>query len=151
MTTMDTLEKPFELGFTYTRSTGPVIGRFLGALAEHRILGVRGSDGRVLVPPPEFDPVTAAPLDDWVELGTEGVILSWCWVAQPRASHPLQEAFAWIMVQLDGADVPMIHCLRAPAMSALRSGARVRACWVAEPVGRITDLCCFELVEGDKA
>lgn len=36
MTQVGRLEKPFELGFIYTRSTGPVIGRFLGALAERR-------------------------------------------------------------------------------------------------------------------
>jgi len=147
VTATETLEKPFELGFTYTRSTGPVIGRFLGALGERRILGARGSDGRVLVPPPEFDPLTAEPLDELVEVGSEGTVTSWCWVAQPRASHPLQAPFAWLMVQLDGADVPMIHCLRAPGMQAVYSGARVRACWAEQPAGRITDLCCFELVE----
>lgn len=148
MRASDTLEQSFELGFTYTRSTGPVIGRFLGALRERRILGARGSDGRVLVPPPEFDPVTAEALEELVEVGTEGELISWCWVSEPRASHPLREPFAWLMVRLDGADVAMIHCLRAPGIDAVKSGARVRACWAEEPQGRITDLCCFELVEG---
>lgn len=147
MSASDTLEKPFELGFTYTRSTGPVIGRFLGALKEQRLLAARGSDGRVLVPPPEFDPVTAERLEELVEVSGEGVVLSWCWVHEPRASHPLQEPFAWVMVTLDGADVPMIHCLRAPHAGSVQSGARVRACWAEQPQGRITDLCCFELVE----
>lgn len=144
---VDKLEKPFELGFTYTRSTGPVIGRFLGALAERRIEGLRGSDGRVLVPPPEFDPLTAQPLSEWVPVANEGSVESWCWVSRPRASHPLQEPFAWIMVRLDGADVPMIHCLRTADPQALRSGVRVRACWAEQPAGRITDLCCFEMLE----
>ena len=37
------LTKPFELGYTYTRSTGPLIGRFLTELREGRITA-RGAD-----------------------------------------------------------------------------------------------------------
>ena len=43
----------------YTRSVGPVIGRFLTGLRDGRIEGVRLADGRVLVPPTEYDPTTS--------------------------------------------------------------------------------------------
>ncbi len=142
----DVLSQPFELGFTYTRSTGPVVGRFLTGLRQRRIFGVRASDGRVIVPPAEYDPHTAAALDDFVEVGQEGEIVSWCWVAQPRAAHPMQRPFAWAMIRLDGADIPMIHCIAAASPDELATGARVRAVWADEPRGFITDIRCFELV-----
>jgi uncharacterized OB-fold protein len=141
------LTQPFELGFTYTRSTGPVIGRFLGELKRKRIVGNRSSDGRVIVPPMEFDPVTAEALDEFVEVGAEGEIVTWAWVREPRGAHPLSQPFAWAMIRLDGADVPMIHCVAAEAEEQLATGARVRACWADEPRGFISDIRYFERIE----
>ncbi len=141
----DVLSQPFELGFTYTRSTGPVVGRFLTGLRERRIFGIRASDGAVIVPPMEYDPATAQELSEFVEVGQQGEIVSWCWVKQPRAAHPLNEPFAWAMIRLDGADVPMIHCVAAKAEEDLATGTRVRAVWADETRGFITDIRCFEL------
>ena len=57
----------------YTRSVGPVIGRFLTGLRDGRIEAVRLADGRVLVPPTEYDPSTSAPVaadgPHWIEVG----------------------------------------------------------------------------------
>ena len=47
------------LEYPYTRSVGPVVGRFLGGLRDRKIEGIRAKDGRVLVPPVEYDPVTS--------------------------------------------------------------------------------------------
>ena len=146
MSQRDVLSQPFELGFTYTRSTGPVVGRFLTALRERRIVGIRASDGRVIVPPMEYDPQTAAELRDFVEVGQEGEIISWCWVRQPRAAHPLDQPFAWAMIRLDGADVPLIHCVAAAAETDLATGDRVRAVWADQTIGFITDIRCFERI-----
>ena len=142
MSQPEVLSQAFELGFTYTRSTGPVVGRFLTELRDRKIVGIRGSDGQVIVPPMEYDPVTAEELSDFVEVGQQGEIVSWCWVAQPRAAHPMDEPFAWAMIKLDGADVPMIHCVAAASQAEVASGARVRADWADET----TDIRCFELV-----
>ncbi len=146
MSQPERLSQNFELGFTYTRSTGPVVGRFLTGLRDRRIEGVRGSDGRVIVPPMEYDPVTAAALDEFVEVGQQGELVSWCWVSEPREAHPLQQPFAWGMVKLDGADVPMVHCVAAASESDLSTGARVQVRWADAPRGHITDIACFELV-----
>jgi uncharacterized OB-fold protein len=142
----EVLSQSFELGFTYTRSTGPVVGRFLTGLKNHRILGNKASDGRVIVPPMEYDPDTAEPLNEFVEVGQEGAVVSWCWVKAPRASHPMATPFAWAMIKLDGADIPWVHCLKAASEDAVATGARVRAVWADEPRGYITDIQYFELV-----
>lgn len=141
----DVLSQAFELGFTYTRSTGPVVGRFLTGLRDRKIFGIRSSDGRVIVPPMEYDPDTAAALSEFVEVGQQGKIVSWCWVRQPRSAHPMDKPFAWAMILLDGADIPMIHCIEAAAEDSLASGARVQAVWADEPRGFITDIRCFKL------
>jgi hypothetical protein len=70
------LRAPLEIGFDYTRSLGPVLSRFLTALAGRRILGARGADGRVHAPPFEYDPVTFAPPAELVEVGPEGTVTS---------------------------------------------------------------------------
>ena len=149
------LRQDFELGYTYTRSTGPVIGRFLTGLRERRLIGVRASDGRVLVPPMEFDPITAAPLaaGEFLDLEPRGEVLSWSWVPAPRAQQPLAQPFAYALIRLSGTGdgtggaevVPMLHAVDVGgAEAAMHSGMVVRARWAEERVGRMADLCCFE-------
>lgn len=146
MSQPDVLHQAFELGFTYTRSTGPVVGRFLTELKKRKIVGIKASDGRVIVPPMEYDPDTAEELGEFVEVGQQGEIVSFAWVREPRDAHPFDRPFAWAMIKLDGADVPMVHCVAADAESDVASGARVQAVWADETRGFITDIRCFELV-----
>ena len=149
MSQPEVLSQAFELGYTYTRSTGPVVGRFLAGLRDRKILGIKASDGRVVVPPMEYDPETAEELSEFVDVAHEGEIVSWCWVSQPSEAHPHDRPFAWIMVRLVGADVAMIHWLAAKTEGDIRTGAKVRAVWAEETVGYITDIRCFELVDSD--
>ena len=53
------LSQAFTLGYTYTRSTGPIVGQFLTSLRARKMVGIKASDGKVLMPPVEFDPVSA--------------------------------------------------------------------------------------------
>ena len=146
MSQPEILNQAFELGYTYTRSTGPVIGRFLTGLKNRSIVGIKASDGRVVVPPMEYDPDTADELSEFVEVGQQGEIVSFAWVKEPREAHPMQVPFAWAMIKLDGADVPMIHCVAAPRESDIATCARVQAVWAEETIGFITHIRCFKLV-----
>jgi uncharacterized protein len=137
------LVAPHELEFPYTRSVGPVIGRFFGALMEKKILGIRMSDGQVLVPPTEYDPHTADPLSDFVEVADAGVATTWAWIAVPRQDQPLDRPFAWALIKLDGADTAMLHAVDAGDESAMSTGMRVRARWRDERIGEIGDIECF--------
>jgi len=140
----EVLSAPHVLEYPYKRSLGPVIGRFFTSLREGRIEGIRGSDGRVIVPPTEYDPVTSEELSEFVEVAQAGVVTTWAWVTQPRPNHPLQRPFAWALVRLDGADTGMLHAVDAGAESAMRTGMRVRVRWAAEREGGIRDIECFE-------
>ena len=142
----EVLSQAFELGFTYTRSTGPVVGRFLTGLRDRKIVGNTGSDGKVYVPPIEFDPVTAEPGGDFVDVAEEGTVVNWAWVSEPSYLHHIDKPFAFALVKLDGADVPMLHMVDAGDESAMSTGMRVKARWAEETTGYITDIACFEPV-----
>ncbi len=138
------LSAPYVLEYTYRRSVGPVLGRFLAGLRDGHILGARTSGGRVIVPPSEYDPETGEPVGDLVEVGQHGVVVTWSWVETPRPRHPLQRPFAFALVKLDGADTPMLHAVDAGSIAAMKTGMRVRARWRPERTGEIADLACFE-------
>ena len=143
------LSAPLRLSFDYTRSVGPLLSQFFTALRERRIVGVRGSDGRVHVPPAEFDPVTYDRLTEIVPVAGVGTVLSWTWQQAPLEGQPLDRPFAWALIKLDGADTPLLHAVDATSADAISTGARVHAHWVDEPVGAITDIAYFAL--GDEA
>jgi uncharacterized OB-fold protein len=138
------LRAPLEIEFDYTRSLGPVLSQFMTGLKDRRILGARGADGRVHVPPFEYDPVTAAPPGALTEVGPEGTVVSWSWMPEPLEGQPLDRAFGWALIRLDGADTAMLHAVDAGRADLMRTGLRVRARWAASRVGSIRDIACFE-------
>ncbi len=145
----DVLSAPLVVEFPFTRSTGPVIGAFLTGLRERVVLGIRGSDGRVLCPPAEYDPVTAEELHQLVALDGTGTVTTWAWNQHPRPYQPLDRPFAWALVRLDGADTALLHALDAPPPDsgdprAVRTGLRVTVRWAEQRTGAITDIACFE-------
>ena len=124
----------------YTRSIGPALSRYFSGLRDGKIVGVRLTDGRVMVPPTEYDPMTAAAIDDYVEVGPAGTVTAWTWVDDPRpGKHHLGRPFAFALVQPDGADTAMVHVVDA-AQETIAVGMRVQPRWRAERVGYVTDL-----------
>ncbi|WP_067976242.1 Zn-ribbon domain-containing OB-fold protein [Mycolicibacter icosiumassiliensis] len=141
------LSAPLKLSFDYTRSVGPVLGAFFTALRERRIVGVRGADGRVYVPPAEYDPVSYEPLTEIVPVGSVGTVVSWSWQPAPLEGQPLDKPFAWALIKLDGADVPLLHAVAAESPQDISVGTRVHAHWADETVGAITDIAYFAIGE----
>lgn len=143
-----TLQAPVRVEFDYTRSTGPVVGRFLTGLRDAVVTGARVADGRVLVPPPEYDPVSHEQVTDFVDLEPVGEVTSWTWVSEPVAGQPFDRPFAWVLVRLDGADSALLHALDVTSADKVRTGMRVQVRWADERVGAITDIACFEPAGG---
>jgi uncharacterized OB-fold protein len=132
------------LEYPYKRSVGPVIGRFLTGLRDKKLEGIRGSDGRVIVPPVEYDPQTAAELSEFVAVGPSGVVTTWAWIAEPRPNNPLQKPFAWALIRLDGADTALLHAVDGGDETKMTTGMRVKPRWREERTGHILDIECFE-------
>lgn len=117
-------------------------------LRDGQVVGGRTADGLVRVPPPEFDPTTHEATTDFVDVASEGTIVSWSWVPEPVKAQPLDRPFAWALVRLDGADTSFLHAVDVASPDAIRTGMRVRIRWAQHRVGAITDIACFEPVDG---
>ena len=138
------LSAPHVLECDYKRSLGSVLSRFFSGLRDRRIEGVRTKQGRVLVPPAEYDPLTGeSSTEDFVEVGPAGMVTSWAWVDEPRSRHPLAKPFAFALIRLDGADTAMLHAVDADDASKMSTGMRVTVKWAEETSGRILDIACF--------
>lgn len=129
--------------FPYKRSLGPVLGAFMTALGEQRIIGIRNGS-RVLCPPLEWDPETGDELPhEFVDVGPAGTVESWSWVASPTSQHPLDHPFAFALIRLDGADTTLAHAVDTGSIDAMSTGMRVAPRWRAERKGHITDIEAF--------
>ena len=137
----------------YTRSVGTAISRYLTGLRAGKIIGVRIGDGRVMVPPTEYDPETGGAIDEYVEVGPAGTVVSWTWVSEPRAGkHHLTKPFAFALVRPDGADIPMVHVVDVASADEMSVGMRVMPRWADERVGYVTDLNAWvPMSDGDIA
>ncbi len=134
-----TLQAPVEVTFDYTRSVGPVLGRFLTGLRDGHLVGARLSDGRVVVPPPEFDPGTHLETADFVDLPDTGTVTSWTWVSEPVKGQPFDRPFAFALVTLDGATSPILHAVDVTSPEDIHTGMRVQVRWAPARTGSVTD------------
>ena len=66
---VEALECAALIGYTYTRSTGPAIGAFLGALRDRSVVGSRGRRPGARAGC-DYDPVTSADLTELVDVAT---------------------------------------------------------------------------------
>jgi hypothetical protein len=145
----DVLSAPLIIEYPFVRTTGPVVGAFLTGLREKLLVGIKAADGRVIVPPVEFDPTTGEDLTEIVQVGPAGVVGAWAWVTVPHEKHPLDEPFAWALITPDGADTPMLGAVAASGMDAVSAGLRVVPVWKDEREGHIGDLTHWVPEGGD--
>ena len=129
--------------YAYKRSLGSVLSHFFTGLRDKQVYGIKTAEGRVIVPPAEYDPETGNATDGFVKLGPGGVVKSWTWIPKPKPKNLLQEPFAWALIELDGADTAMLHAVRAGSESEMSTGMRVTVEWAGETVGQIQDIACF--------
>jgi len=134
---------PHVLEYPYSRSVGPVLGKFLGGLKAGVLLGVRSPSGKVLCPPLEYDPETGEATGDFIPVGPAGTVTTWTWTS-PRQGQPLDHAFAWALIELDGADTALLHAVDAFEESKMSTGMRVRVRWREERKGHVHDIECFD-------
>ena len=117
--------------FEYTVQAGKTLSRFLAGLVEGRILGRRcPACQKVYVPPRGACPTCAVPPGDEVEVKDTGTVTTFCIVNVPFEGQTMKLPYVYAAVLLDGADIPMLHLVNAPADQA-RMGMRVRAEWAA--------------------
>lgn len=138
-----------EIEYPYTSATGRAVGRVLTAFRdEKKILGLKCPKcGRVVAPAQDYCDICAVDMDEWVEVGQEGKVVTWAVMRRDVAIYPHKTPFAFALIQLDGADTAMLHTILAKDYSSIKEGSRVRAVWKDEREGSIQDIDHFELIE----
>jgi uncharacterized OB-fold protein len=114
----------------YTVTAGKTLSRFLAGLVEGRILGRRCPGcSKVYVPPRGACPTCALPPGDEVVVADSGTVTTFCIVNVPFEGQTMKLPYVYASILLDGADIPLLHLVSAPAAEA-RMGMRVKAEWV---------------------
>jgi uncharacterized OB-fold protein/putative sterol carrier protein len=136
-------------------STGPLMGRFLAELRDHRrILANRcPSCGRHQVPPREVCAVCHVPVDKLVEVGPEGVVtffdVAFYASPDPLTGESRETPYCSAFLLLDGCrgNDTFWHEIKPADIPRLKYGVRVRPVWAEHRTGAITDIRHFEIVD----
>jgi uncharacterized OB-fold protein len=121
--------------------------RFLRELKAGRFLGTRCAPcDRVYLPPSLFCPRCFAALEEWKEVGPQGVVRAVTTAYRGVDGGPLDRPETIALIQLDGADGLLAH--RIGGSEGVEIGARVEPVFreAAERVGSILDVRHFRPV-----
>jgi hypothetical protein len=143
------LEGKVDLPFSY--SAGRTASRFLIELRDQqRIMGKRCPRcNRVTVPAQLFCKECFTKTDDWVEVGPEGILITFTVVYREENHHPKEAPLAYGIIRLDGADTSFVHLLAETDEAQLQPGMRVRAVFSEKRIGHILDIKHFEAIGTD--
>ena len=144
----------FELSLPYSLAYGPTWTRFFEGLQEEKIFGTKCNQcERVLVPARSFCPQCYVDIDEWVQVASEGKVVTWALIAFEFYNQPKKPPYIAGMIQLDGAHVSLFHLIDGIDMSdvdkvkeTLKVGTRVKAVWNEEKTGHILDIKYFQPV-----
>lgn len=137
---------PGEWHVRYNYPVGEVGAKFFNALREKRILATHCSASKMTyLPPRAYCERSFNVCDGWVEAGLEGTIEAATIVTAAFENLP-PPPYAIAYVRLDGVSTAMVNFVHGldlsdvpRAAAQLTPGTRVKAEFVAEPVGRVTD------------
>ena len=137
------------LAMPYRYFPGPTAARFFLELRDNkRIMGLRCPACRtVYVPVESTCGKCFENMEEWVEVGNQGVLLSYTVAHYTLPIHPFPEPIIYGLVKLDGADTGMLHFLGEADPKDLRIGTRVEAVFREKRAGNILDIQHFRPVE----
>ncbi len=147
---MDPYVAEGRLAMAYRYFPGPVATRFFTELRDHkRIMGVRCPQcGTVYVPVEPTCGRCFQKMDEWVEVGREGVLQGFTRPHYTLPVHPGLEPLIYGIIKLDGADTGLLHLLGEVAYPDLERGMRMEAVFDEAPQGNILDIKYFRPVQG---
>jgi len=141
------VEGKLEIPFKYY--AGAQASKFFTELRDNKkILGVRCAKcKKVYFPPRTTCTWCFSKLDELVELGTQGELLSYTVVHYSESIHPVKAPFVYGIIKLDGADTGLAHLIGEVNFDDLRIGMRVEAVFRKERKGNILDIEYFKPVQ----
>jgi len=154
-------EKPEELivlrqvlSISQRFATGPVMGKFLNALKEKKILANKCPKcNRLQLPPREVCAECHVRATDWVEVGPEGVIatpdITYYASPDPLTGESRETPYISAHFLLDGCKdhETLWHEVKASDIDRVKRGARVRPVWNDKRTGTVNDILYFEIID----
>lgn len=144
--TADCFVMPGKMVLPVQYFAGRVGSRFIISLRDdHKILGVRCPEcNKVYVPPREYCEKDFTKLDEnWVELGSEGVVTSYTVIHYNDQHLPFKPPYVLALIKLDGADTPLAHIVNAIDPDQVTNGMRVKAVFAEKTTNTILDIAYF--------
>jgi len=146
------LKKTISVGMRF--STGPVMGKFFEGLKEKKIYANKCPKcGRRQLPPREVCAICRVRVDEFVEVGPEGVLTriedTYYASPDPLTGETRETPYGSIHVILDGCKgmETFWHMLKNEDLFDVQRGDRVRPVWNEHRVGSINDILYFEKVK----
>lgn len=141
-----------QLFIPYRFEAGRTGSKFLRELRDKkRIMGLECTKcNKIYVPPRSTCKECFSSLDKWVEVGTEGKLLTYTVLRTPR--HAQQELLdrhlpiAYGIIKLDGSDTGFVHLLGEVDLDKIRVGMKVKAVFEEDRRGSILDINYFKPV-----
>ncbi len=135
-------------------ATGPVMGKFLNAFKEKKILANKCPKcGRLQLPPREVCAECVVRADQWVEVGPEGILtlydITYYASPDPLTGESRETPYISAHFLLDGCKghETLWHELNPDDIDKCKKGARVRPVWAKERKGAITDIKYFTVID----
>ncbi len=142
------------LSIPQTFSTGPVMGKFLNALKDKKILANKCPEcGRLQIPPREVCAECVVECKEFVEVGPEGIIstpdVAFYASPDPLTGETRETPYCSCHFLLDGCKghETMWHELKSSDIPKAQRGVRVRPVWNDKRTGTVTDIKYFEVID----
>ncbi|MHB1469322.1 MAG: Zn-ribbon domain-containing OB-fold protein [Solirubrobacteraceae bacterium] len=143
-----------QIALQYRFAAGAYATRFFTALRdEGRILATRDREGNVMMPPRPICGLSGLPMDEWVEVGPDGV-LAGCTIVyvpfiDPMTGSQRPVPYGFGLVRLTGADTSIYHLLDETDPERIGVGKRVEAIFKPQPerTGSLADIRHFRLLD----
>lgn len=120
---------PARLDYDFT--AGRATSTFLRGILDHKLIGEACPVcHKVYVPSRGACPSHGIPTEGSVELGDQGVIVSYCVVNVAFHGSVMELPYVSALIQMEGADMFLMHLIQEASADEVRVGQWVEAVWV---------------------
>jgi uncharacterized protein len=142
-----------QITLQYRFAAGRTATKFFTAMREEgKILATRDAEGNVMMPPRPVCGLSGLEMNEWVEVGPEGVLAGCTIVYVPfidpmtGVQRPVPYGFG--LIRFDGADTSIYHLVNATEPDQIGVGRRVSPVFKPqeERTGSLADIRHFEVI-----
>ena len=130
----------------YKHTAGAYVEKFITEIGKNnKIYGVKCPKcNKVNVPPKMICVECFEKMEEWVEIGNQGIVKGFTVITHSTPVMPFEPPFAYGIIRLDGADTDLVHIIKESDTDKLKIGIKVKAVFKENPRKSILDIEYFE-------